>query len=93
MIKGPKNAIPTTKGWRHETSGELLKAAKLSQAMIDEWYGVTVEPAAPEPEPEPAPEPEPVEEVVEVEDLLVDEEEHTPVEAPKKKRRWGLSTK
>tara|TARA_B100000424_G_scaffold266232_1_gene257062 strand:- start:835 stop:1182 length:348 start_codon:yes stop_codon:yes gene_type:complete len=115
MIKGPKNAIPTTKGWRHETSGELLKAAKLSQAMIDEWYGATAEPAAPAPEP--------VEEVAEVEDLLVHthgdeehshedgdmdhhhhddgtvhdhddgEEEHTHVAAPKKKRRWGISTK
>ena len=73
MIKGPKNAIPTTKGWRHETSGELLKAAKISQAQINEWYGATAEPTV-------APAPEPVEEVVELEDVLVHthgDEEHS----------------
>jgi len=38
MIKGPKNAIPTLKGWV-SPKGELLKAQRITQAQIDEWYG------------------------------------------------------
>lgn len=37
-VKGPKNAIPTLKGWV-SPKGELLKAQKITQAQIDEWYG------------------------------------------------------
>jgi hypothetical protein len=43
MIKGPKNAIPTPKGWVHSKTGELLKAGKISQQQIDEWHGVPEE--------------------------------------------------
>lgn len=38
MIKGPKNAIPTLKGWV-SPKGELLKAQRITQKQIDEWYG------------------------------------------------------
>lgn len=53
MIKGPKNAVPTLRGWAHAKTGEILKSGKISQDQIDEWYGVE----------EPAPK---VEEVVDV---------------------------
>lgn len=43
MIKGPKNAIPTLKGWT-SPKGELLKSQRITQDQIDEWYGVA-EPA------------------------------------------------
>lgn len=36
-----KDAIPTTRGWTHPRTGELLKAQKLSQAQIDEYNGVS----------------------------------------------------
>lgn len=42
-IKPPnyaKNAIPTPQGWRDPRTKELLKAQKLSQPAIDEFYGV-----------------------------------------------------
>ena len=58
MIKGPKNAYPTNRGWVHEKTGELLKAQKITDAQIQEWIGVP-----PAPEPAPVVE-EPVEEVV-----------------------------
>lgn len=38
MIKGPKNALPTKRGWV-SPKGELLKSQKITQAQIDEWYG------------------------------------------------------
>jgi len=79
MIKGPKNAIPTLKGWV-SPKGELLKVQKITQAQIDEWNGVS----APEPV---------VEEVVELEEVIVEEPEiEIEVEAikPAKKRRFGL---
>jgi hypothetical protein len=38
MIKGPKNAIPTLKGWV-SPKGELLKSQRITQKQIDEWYG------------------------------------------------------
>lgn len=47
MIKGPKNAVPTQRGWTHAKTGELLKAQKITQEQIDEWYGVTVQTTAP----------------------------------------------
>lgn len=48
-IKPPnyqKDAIPTTKGWKHPKTGELLVSTKLKQGQIDEYLGVT--PAEPE---------------------------------------------
>lgn len=48
-IKPPnyqKDAVPTTKGWKHPKTGELLVSTKLKQGQIDEYLGVT--PAEPE---------------------------------------------
>lgn len=42
MIKGPKNATPTLKGWV-SSKGELLKVQKITQAQIDEWNGVSIQ--------------------------------------------------
>ena len=38
--RGPKNAIPTSRGWVHEQTGELLKSQKIPQSFIDEWHGI-----------------------------------------------------
>lgn len=38
IMKGPKNAIPTLKGWAHEMTGEVLKVQKFTTDQIDEWY-------------------------------------------------------
>jgi len=46
MIKGPKNAVPTVKGWV-SPKGEVLKCQKITQEQIDEWYGVSVQATAP----------------------------------------------
>lgn len=46
MIKGPKNSIPTLRGWV-APNGELLKCQKISQEEIDEWNGTPVEAPAP----------------------------------------------
>lgn len=43
IIKAPnfcKNAVPTTRGWCHPKTGELLKSQRISQYEIDEWYNV-----------------------------------------------------
>ena len=48
-IKPPnyqKDAVPTTKGWKHPKTGELLVSTKLNQGQINEYLGVT--PAEPE---------------------------------------------
>lgn len=45
-LKRPKwagGAHPTLQGWVSPT-GELLKKQKITQAQIDEWYGVSEEP-------------------------------------------------
>lgn len=42
-IKGPKGAHPTLRGWINPKTGELLKSQKISQAAIDEFFGVTIE--------------------------------------------------
>lgn len=39
-IRGPKGAHPTARGWVNPKTGELLKCQKISQAAIDEWFGV-----------------------------------------------------
>jgi hypothetical protein len=37
MIKGPKDAFPSPRGWV-SAKGELLKAQKISAKQIDEWH-------------------------------------------------------
>ena len=37
-IRGPKNAIPTTRGWVNPETGELLKSQKISVDQITEWH-------------------------------------------------------
>ncbi len=90
MIKGPKNAVPTLRGWV-APNGELLKVQKITQAQIDEWNGTPVE--------APAPVVEVVETVVETQDeesteVETEVVEETVEDKPKKsKRRWGFSKK
>lgn len=48
MIKGPKGANPTPRGWV-SAKGELLKSQRITQAQIDEWSGVEVAPSTPQP--------------------------------------------
>lgn len=48
MIKGPKGAHPTPRGWVN-AKGELLKSQRITQAQIDEWGGVEVAPSTPQP--------------------------------------------
>ena len=83
MIKGPKNAIPTLKGWV-SPKGELLKVQKITQAQIDEWNGVS----APEPV---------VEETIQLEEVMIEEvvaeEPVVEVVKSKKKRRFGVFKK
>ena len=67
MIRGPKNAIPTTKGWVHPKTNELLKSQRITQAQIDEWYGVT----------DPAPEIQTVADVVYGGNVIEEVEEET----------------
>lgn len=35
---GPKGAHPTTRGWVHPRTGELLKARKISESAVAEWH-------------------------------------------------------
>lgn len=42
-IKGPKGAHPTLRGWVNPKTGELLKVQKITQAQIDDFFGVQVE--------------------------------------------------
>ena len=37
---GPKGAIPTTRGWVHPRTGELLKSQRITQEQLDEYNGV-----------------------------------------------------
>jgi len=42
-IKPPswaRNAVPTTRGWKHPNRNEILQARKISQQEIDEFYGI-----------------------------------------------------
>lgn len=52
MIRGPKNATPTPRGWINPKTGELLKVQRLSDAQIAGWYGV--DPVEPIEQPTPA---------------------------------------
>ena len=36
-----RNAVPTTKGWRHEKRREILKGASFTQEQIDEYMART----------------------------------------------------
>lgn len=36
IIKGPKNSVPTSKGWV-SPKGELLKSQKISEEQIQGW--------------------------------------------------------
>ena len=46
MIKGPKNAVPTLRGWV-APNGELLKVQRITQEQIDEWNGTSVKTPTP----------------------------------------------
>ena len=39
-----KDAIPTTRGWTHPRTGELLVSIKLTEDAINEYLGVKSEP-------------------------------------------------
>ena len=42
-----KGAIPTTRGWTHARTGELLVARPISQADVDQWMVENTETPAP----------------------------------------------
>lgn len=47
MIKPPsfqKDAIPTTRGWTHPRTGELLVSGRISEGQINEYLGIAEEP-------------------------------------------------
>ena len=37
-IRPVKNGVLTSRGWVHERTGEVLKAMKVTPAMLDEYY-------------------------------------------------------
>ena len=37
-----RDAIPTTRGWVHPRTGELLVSRKMSEAAINEYLGITL---------------------------------------------------
>ena len=39
-----KDAIPTTRGWTHPRTGELLVSMKLTEEAINEYLGIKPEP-------------------------------------------------
>jgi len=48
-MRGPKNSVPTLRGWINPKSGELLKSQRISQSDIDAWHGVSSAPATTKP--------------------------------------------
>lgn len=63
MLKPPawaKEAKPTTRGWVHPRTNELLVSRKHSDREIEEYYLAKAASDAPAPAPAPAPEPEPI---------------------------------
>lgn len=38
MIRGPKGAVPTHRGWVHPRTGELLKSQRITDAQLAEWH-------------------------------------------------------
>ena len=75
---GPKGAIPTTRGWVHPRTGELLKSQRITQEQLDEYNGVQMIA-------EPAPVVE--EEVHVYADDIEDEVQENIVPKPKKKKK------
>ena len=56
MIKAPgwcSHAVPTTRGWKHPRTSEILKRRSISQAEIDEWHAAHGGQTAPTPAPAP----------------------------------------
>lgn len=54
MIKAPswcKDAVPSTKGWHHPRTCELLKSQSFTQEQVDAWHGPKAKPAKAKPEP------------------------------------------
>ena len=80
-----KNAIPTTRGWVHPKTGELLKAQKMSQDKVDQLLGVE----------QPAPKIEEVDDVVygaPTEDLVIDDEDDFDYESMSREDLLELAT-
>lgn len=72
-----KNAHPSPRGWIHPRTGELLKAQKMSQEQINEWWQAQGSPLHHIPEPAPAPVPQTLTEAPSVErELTTEEVEH-----------------
>jgi hypothetical protein len=69
----PKNAIPTTRGWVHERTGELLKSQRISPEFIAAWHHDKAPASAPEPQWQPHP-PQTLHEAPAVERELTEEE-------------------
>lgn len=78
MLRGPKGAIPTHRGWVHPVSGELLKSQRITQEQLDEYNGVQMI-AEPAPVIEPEPEVE--------EELILDSVAELPKPKKKKKKK------
>jgi len=38
-MRGPKGAVPTTRGWVNPKTGELLKSQKISETDVQAWHG------------------------------------------------------
>ena len=56
-IKPPawcSDAVPTTRGWEHPQTGELLVGGSVAQSNIDAW-NEAMHPPAPDAKPKPAP--------------------------------------
>lgn len=87
MIKPPsfqKDAIPTTRGWTHPRTGELLISRPISQGQINEYLGIAEEPQV-------APVVEaPVEDPIVEEPMASDMEEMTKLELEAMGREHGI---
>ena len=57
MIKSPswcKDAVPSTKGWHHPRTCELLKSQSFTQEQVEAWHGPKKKPKPKSPaKPEP----------------------------------------
>jgi len=74
MASIPKGAHPTTKGWIHPRTGELLKAQKMTEQQVSDWWASQQAPLHHIPEPAPAPAPQTLTEAPSVERELTEEE-------------------
>jgi len=83
-----KGAIPTARGWVNPKTKELLKAQKISQEQLDEYFGkAVVTTATPEPLFEA---PTNVEEFVEEHYVELDLENMTKLELEELGREYGI---